>query len=173
MEEVMRRSAALLSLVLATTVVITGCATQPQAPRVFKMPNKAMAPTIEAGEIFVADVAAYSQGDPSRWDLVVFRPPHDPERVWAFRVVGLPGEKICFEDGDVVVDGEALDRPTELEDVHYDALAADGAGGMDRYHFEVPEGQYYVLGDNARRANDSRIWGSVPRDLIMGRIDDR
>jgi len=169
----MRSKAAMLSLALATTIVVTGCATQPLSPRVFKMPNRAMAPTFEAGEIFVADIAAYARGEPSRWDLVVFRPPHDTEIVWAFRVVGLPGEQICFEDGAVVVDGEPLDPPSGLEGVHYDALAADGAGGMDRYHYEVPEGQYYVLGDNTARANDSRVWGSVPRDLIMGRIADR
>jgi signal peptidase I len=172
----MRTKARLLPLALAATLLITGCASQLQAPsarilpRAFKMPNHAMAPTLASGEVFIADLAAYEETDPSRWDIVVFRPPHDTERIWAFRVVGLPGEKICFEDGYAVVDGERLVPPSEMSEVRYDALAADGAGGMESYHFEVPEDQYYVLGDNARRANDSRVWGSVPRELIMGRI---
>lgn len=169
----MHRKARLLPLALAATLIIAGCASGPKLPRVFTMPNRAMAPTIEAGEVFVADISAYMQGEPSRWDIVAFHPPHDPDRIWVFRVVGLPGESICFEDGHVVVDGERSDPPQELSEVRYDALAADGAGGMSSYHYEVPEGEYYVLGDNPTRANDSRVWGSVPRELIVGRIEAR
>lgn len=143
---------------------------------VFKMPNAAMEPTIKAGESFRVDLSAYETADPQRWDVVVFRPPQSEidrhnlkkSQRWLFRVVGLPGEPISFNNNELLIDGKSVDLPHHLENVSYSELAT---GAEDP--FIVPKNSYYLLGDNSAKANDSRNWGSVPRDAIVGKLEDR
>lgn len=123
------------------------------------------------GETIQADMSAYEAADPQRWDVVVFKAPESQDRTWVFRVVGMPGETISFSDGELLIDGKPADLPQRLAGITYDALAA-GAGALDD-PFVVPENGYYVLGDNSAKANDSRVWGEVNRDAILGKVGGR
>ena len=132
----------------------------------FKMPNAAMEPTLKTGEVFFVDMMAYKSADPQRWDVVVFQSPKNEATNWVFRVVGLPGETISFDDDGLLVDGRAVALPHGIADIEYSA-AVDGKESI-----VVQADSYFLLGDNPAKANDSRFWGTVSRDEIVGRVNE-
>jgi signal peptidase I len=95
---------------------------------------------------------------PMRGEVVVFRFPNDPQRDFIKRVVGLPGETVAIRDGVVSINGVALRESYLTAPGHSDF-------GPER----VPPEQYFVLGDNRANSSDSRVWGMVPRDNIVGK----
>ena len=95
---------------------------------------------------------------PQRGEVVVFRFPNDPRRDFIKRVVGLPGETVAIRDGAVTVNGVRLTEPY---------LTAPGHADFGPQ--AVPTGHYFVLGDNRSNSSDSRVWGMVPRDHIVGK----
>lgn len=98
-------------------------------------------------------------GEPRRGDVVVFRWPRDERQYFVKRVIGLPGDEIRIRGGEVRRNGEALDEPYVEQ--------PSGESIVERV---VPEGYYYVLGDNRAQSDDSRRWGSVPEENIIGRV---
>ena len=131
----------------------------------YSMPTSAMEPTIASGDSFYADMSAYDSADPERWDLVVFRSPQDETKTWVFRVVGLPGETISFDDEGLLINGKSADLPDKLEVSKYSGSEKSDVA------FVVPGQSYFVLGDNPAKANDSRYWGAVSGDAILGKVD--
>jgi signal peptidase I len=109
--------------------------------------------------------------DVRRGDIVVFKYPDEPERDFIKRVVGLPGETLELRNKKVFVNGQALDEPY----VHFLEPATDGQETTsfdvrERYGpVRVPEGQYFVMGDNRDNSQDSRYWGFLPRSYIKGK----
>jgi signal peptidase I len=108
--------------------------------------------------------------DVRRGDIVVFKYPDEPERDFIKRVIGLPGETLELRNKKVYVDGRPLDEPY----VHF--LEAAGEGEVtsfdvrERYGpVRVPDGQYFVMGDNRDNSQDSRYWGFLPRGHIKGK----
>ncbi len=106
-----------------------------------------------------------------RHDVVVFKYPDEPERDFIKRVVGLPGETLELRNKKVYVNGQPLDEPF----VHFLEPASMSAevtsfDVRERYGpVKVPEGQYFVMGDNRDNSQDSRYWGFLPRSYIKGR----
>lgn len=130
-------------------------------------------------------------GEPYRGDVVVFRYPVDPKVNFIKRLVGLPGDTITYRDKKLFVNGERVEatelgryssmevkcatprpdaeRLTEaLGPVSHDILVHEGSGSRNG-QWEVPDGHYFVMGDNRDRSNDSREWGFVPEENLMGR----
>ena len=101
---------------------------------------------------------AYTFRAPRRGDIVVFQFPGDTSRDFVKRVVGIPGDTVEIRDGVVFVNGESLHEP----------YVVNGDSGSERPTV-VPEESYYVLGDNRRASQDSRDWGTVPAENIIGR----
>ena len=120
--------------------------------------GNAMAPTLQDGE----RLAVTSIVEPlERGDIVVFRYPVDESKTFVKRIVGLPGDEIGVVDGRVTVNGRLLEEPY--------VLAANRSS--DRLGpYKVPDGQYFVVGDNRRNSSDSRHWGPVRRDLIVAKV---
>lgn len=129
--------------------------------------------------------------DPERGDVVVFRYPVDPKVNFIKRLVGLPGDTISYRDKRLYVNGEEVSvemqgrytsaevkcttpRPDAIRfsetlgDVRHDILIHEGSGSRDG-QWTVPEGHYFMMGDNRDRSNDSREWGFVPEENLMGR----
>jgi signal peptidase I len=113
---------------------------------------------------------------PQRWDLIVFRYPEDPSINYVERLVGLPGEEIAIEDGDVWVNGARVQKPNRISGIVY---AADPLSVTKAVWGPVKLGtdEYFVLGDFSLRSKDSRLWESgapghspyaVPESYIVG-----
>jgi signal peptidase I len=150
----------------------------------FKIPSGSMLDNLLVGDHIIVNKYVYGPGGPGhgflglrdveRGDIVVFRFPQDPTTDFVKRVVGLPGETITIRDKSVYVDGRKLPEPYTIyvDDVTYPAQPALPEPYRSRDQFgpvKVPRGQYFVMGDNRDRSNDSRFWGTVPRSMIKGR----
>ena len=127
------------------------------------VPSSSMEKTLMPGDRFLANRNAYGMGvEPERFDVIVFRYPDDESKIFVKRVIGLPGEKIEIVDGKVYVDGagEPLDDSFTPEPM-------EGSFGP----YQVPEGCFFVMGDNRNHSNDSRGWQNtfVSRDQILGK----
>ena len=116
-----------------------------------------MEPHIYDGDIFMVVKAAYWFESPARGNVIVFHYPLDPSREFVKRIIGLPGETIECKSGVVYVDSKPLEEPYVSS--HTNDFSA----------VTVPNGEYFVMGDNRQNSEDSRVWGCLPRDDIVGR----
>jgi len=150
----------------------------------FKIPSGSMIDNLLIGDHIVVNKFVYGPGNSggaaslfpfrevSRGDIVVFRYPSDLDVDYVKRVVGLPGDTIEIRDKVVFVDGKRLDEPYVI---HVDPLVIPDKPLLSmkvRDQFApivIPEGQYFMLGDNRDESRDSRYWGTVSRGLIKGR----
>jgi signal peptidase I len=96
---------------------------------------------------------------PNRGEVVVFHFPRDPSRDFVKRVIGIPGDTVQIKSGDVFVNDQKIDEPY---------LESKDASTMGQT--QLGEKEYFVLGDNRRHSNDSRNWGSVPEQNILGKV---
>jgi signal peptidase I len=165
------------TLLIVMTIVAAGSAFC--VHRILRQPNYklmhvgsslAMAPTITR-EILAVDMHAYRLVKPARWDVVVLHSQEQPTGDYVaeiLRVIGLPGETVSISDGKIVVDGYPVTQPQHLQSVRYSAGASDTQSELQPY--TVPEGHYYLLGDNPAKAKDSRTLGGIPEPEIRGRV---
>jgi len=129
----------------------------------YHVPSGAMKNTIHPGDFILAKAFAYSTKKPERRDVIVFIPPNYRDTFFVMRVVALGGEKVMIQNQLVYVDGELLQEPYVFLDGN---VRADG---KERFVYQVPPGEVFVLGDNRRNSNDSRYYGSVPEKDIVGK----
>ncbi|MEF2232084.1 MAG: signal peptidase I [Pseudodesulfovibrio sp.] len=149
----------------------------------FKIPSGSMLETLQIGDHllvskFSYDVrlpsdiwldttdgkVLYKAGDPERGDIVVFKFPEDEDKDFIKRVIGLPGETVEVRDKVVYIDGRPLDEPYVFH------TNADMMPVRDNFGpFVVPGGQYFMMGDNREGSYDSRWWGPVRREKIVGK----
>lgn len=103
---------------------------------------------------------SYWFSDPERGDIVIFEYPDDESKNYIKRIIGLPGETVEIVQGQVYVNGEALDEPYLLEEPH-------GSFGP----YQIPDGHYFMLGDNRNNSKDSRFWVNkyVSEEQILGK----
>ncbi len=139
----------------------------------FRIPTSSMEPTLHCAtpgdgcqgrlsDRVLACKACYWFSSPERGDIVVFRAPKDACGVggtFVKRLIGLPGETVSERDGAVFVDGRRLSEP----------YVPRAERDHDTGTWHVPAGHYFFLGDNRSMSCDSRVWGSVPRDSIIGK----
>ncbi|MFZ5832691.1 MAG: signal peptidase I, partial [Planctomycetota bacterium] len=104
-----------------------------------------------------------------RWDLVVFRYPVDPTTYYVKRVVGMPGERVEIREGGIWINGKWAALPRELAGLEY----TDGSQGGYRppefvTSWQLTDNEYIVLGDFSAKSSDSRLWGPVPTENMVG-----
>ncbi|HVW71667.1 MAG TPA: signal peptidase I [Candidatus Paceibacterota bacterium] len=129
----------------------------------FVVEGESMHPTFENSDYLIVDELTYHFEAPKRGDVIVFRYPGDPSVFYIKRIIGLPGESIAISRGTVTItktDGTklTLDEPY---------VTAEDASYVTETHLTA--GQYYVLGDNRPNSSDSRVWGPLPANDIVGR----
>lgn len=105
----------------------------------------------------------FGLGDVSRGDTVVFWYPQDVSKSYIKRVIGVPGDRIRIDSGQVYVNGVALNED------YVPADERDYVSWREGQEQTVPEGRYFVLGDHRNQSSDSRMWGYVPRENIYGK----
>lgn len=128
--------------------------------RAFTVDGPSMMPTLMDGERLLVDKLSYRFIEPRRGDIVVFRYPADPSQHFIKRIIGLPGDTVEIRGGQVFINGALLTEDYVLQ-------RAFGRFGPR----QVPEGTYFVLGDNRNNSEDSRDprVGFVPRSHVVGR----
>lgn len=163
----------------------------------FRIPSESMRPTLNVGDFIAVNKYAYGLrlpiintkvipvGEPQRGDVIVFRFPPDPSTNFIKRVVGLPGDEIRYEDKHLFVNGQEVSRELltnqvpqapemtlweeTLGEVHHPIYYNPERRSLDQAVITVPAGQYFVMGDNRDNSSDSRVWGFVPEQNIVGR----
>jgi len=182
----------------------------------FKIPTGSMVPTLLVGDFILVNKFTYGIrlplvnkkiigiGEPHRGDVMVFRFPDDPSIDYIKRVVGVPGDRIVYENKRLTVNGVLQPRKQvadylNRERIHYSAQFLETLGGVEHpillendapaavpftrpfpyrencnYNADgvactVPPGHYFVMGDNRDNSADSRVWGFVPDENIVGR----
>ena len=127
-----------------------------------RVPSESMEKTIMTGDRFFGNRLAYLFDDPERFDIVVFKCPDDESQLFVKRVIGLPGETVEIKDGKVYINGSE----TPLDD----SFTPETPTG-DYGPYVVPDGSYFMLGDNRNHSGDSRFWKQpyVEKEKIVGK----
>ncbi len=162
----------------------------------YQIPSESMVPTLLVGDFILVNKYTYGLrlpvfgtkildvDDPARGDVMVFVPPHDP-RYFIKRVIGVPGDRVVYENKALYINGERLQYELVGED---DALCNRGRvceytetidgkthsilkhRGRERTRsWEIPPGKYLMMGDNRDRSEDSRSWGLASEENIVGK----
>ena len=127
-----------------------------------QIPSGSMENTIMTGDRVFGNRLAYKFSDPKRFDIIIFNYPDDESQLFIKRIIGLPGETVEIHDGNIYINGS----DTPLEDVDIKE-PMEGSFGP----YTVPEGCYFVMGDNRNNSRDSRYWENtfVSEDEILGK----
>lgn len=161
----------------------------------FRIPSGSMIPTLVPGDFILVSKFAYGIrlpvihtkifdiGEPERGDVVVFRYPVDPSQDYIKRVVGLPGDVVRYVNKRLYVNGELMAqdvvgpwrpggppaevRREEFGDDYHQILIHQNSASRG-FVYQVPEGTYFMMGDNRDRSSDSRFWGPVPEENLVG-----
>jgi signal peptidase I len=124
------------------------------------IPSESMLPTLKIGDRLIVDKVLFHFNGINRGDLLVFEAPpaSNLDEVMIKRVIGLPGDTVEIKNGIVYINGQPLDEPYEMEKPKSDFKPVT-----------VPENSFFVMGDNRNNSYDSRFWGMVPGELIIGK----
>jgi signal peptidase I len=184
------KRSALFELVLVVAMAIgLALAVQAWAVKPYRIPSGSMEPTLDIGERILVNRAIYHFQDPQPGDIVVFHPPSGAtdggadqcavapgpnkpcpkatstpsDQTFIKRIVAGPGDTVAIRQGHPVVNG--------VEKRHEGYIRPCGAGADCNLTspITIPPGEYYMLGDNRGESDDSRYWGPVPRDWIIGK----
>lgn len=161
----------------------------------FQIPSSSMEPTLDVGDFILVNKFTYgirlpvirnkviAMNEPARGDVMVFFPPHD-KRYFIKRVVGLPGDVIEYRNKVLYINGEEQKQQpakTDSMDIQRRSLLKEELGDVSHftYHYDsrpvknfkvrVKEGYYFMMGDNRDNSSDSRVFGLVPEENIVGK----
>lgn len=130
----------------------------------FYVKGASMQPTFENHEYLLIDEFSYHFSKPERGEVVVFKYPRDPSEYFIKRVIGTPGDLVEINNGKVTVkNGDEI--VVEAEDYLPDNLNTGGS-----YSETIPEGHYFLMGDNRSASLDSRVFGPVAEKYLTGRV---
>jgi signal peptidase I len=132
----------------------------------FFVNGQSMEPNFEDGDYLIVDELSYRIRAPERGEVVVFNYPHDPSQRYIKRIIGLPGETIEIADGKVYILGNGGGEYNELNESSY--LPSIYTSGSMKV--TLGDAEYFVMGDNRVASSDSRRWGNLPRENIIGRV---
>lgn len=158
----------------------------------FRIPSGSMMPTLLQGDFIFVKKYSYGlrlpvletkiieTGEPKRGDVVVFRLPNDPSVNYIKRVIGIPGDTVTYEDHRLNINGQLVDleQSTDmssaapvfvehLDDRSHEILVTSPYSVNDNT-YTVPEGHYFVMGDNRNNSKDSRFIGAIPESHLVG-----
>lgn len=175
--------------VLAIVLVLRSFLVEP-----FQIPSGSMLPTLENGDFILVNKFSYGirlpvlnnkvieLGDPQRGDVIVFRFPEDTRINYIKRVVGVPGDLVRYENKVLYINGERIEEQLlqrnppfaiyqeNLADVSHRIVKTEVAPStLGQGEWVVPAGHYFVMGDNRDNSNDSRFWGFVPDENVVGK----
>lgn len=131
----------------------------------FIVSGASMDPTFKTGEYLIVDEISYRFKNPERGEVIIFKFPLLPKNYYIKRIIGLPGETVDIKSGKVTIINEK--NPDGFV-VNEDYVSPQNIK-EDSSEFTLGENEYFVMGDNRKESSDSRMWGAVDEDLIVGR----
>ena len=149
------------------------------AIQAFKIPTGSMRTTLLEGDRVLVNKLKYGPQIPwthirlpgygklARGDIIVFRYPEDPRRDFIKRLIALPGEIVEIREGHIYINGKMINDERIIPQYYYNR----GDYGAKDLSIKIPQGYYYVLGDNSANSEDSRIWGFVPEYNLVGKAE--
>jgi signal peptidase I len=130
------------------------------------IPSASMVPTLQLGDRLVVEKISYRLHPPERGDIAVFRVPpqlqqqgYQSDQAFIKRVIGVPGDRIAIQQGQLSVNGQRVSEPYVVETPKVE----------DLLEVTVPPQQLFMMGDNRNNSNDSRYWGFLPLDHVIGK----
>jgi signal peptidase I len=132
----------------------------------FLVKGDSMIPNFHNGDYLIVDELSYRFRSPERTDVIVLKFPYDPSQRFIKRIVGLPGEAVEIKDGKVVIYHTHSTEAFVLDEAGYlGALHTPGSVKV-----QLKEDEYFVLGDNREFSSDSRSWGPLGAQYIVGKM---
>ncbi len=126
--------------------------------------GNSMEPNLHNNEYILTDKISYRFSEPKRGDIIIFKAPNNPEVDYIKRIIGLPGERVKIQNGQVYINGKILNEP------YIKDLTNLSSGYMkEGEEIVVPEDEYLAFGDNRPHSSDSREFGPIPSKLIIGK----
>ncbi|NTW04724.1 MAG: signal peptidase I [Peptococcaceae bacterium] len=125
----------------------------------FYIPSGSMEPTLQINDEILVNKFGYRVWDLERGDIVVFKYPGDPSKDYVKRLIGLPGEKFELKNNKLYIDGQEISESYLPKDMRFNDFGPE----------TVPEKAYLMLGDNRNNSEDSRYWGFLPQENVIGK----
>jgi len=125
----------------------------------FWIPSRSMEPALLINDRIIVTRFSYWLQEPQRGDVVVFKYPLETKKDYVKRLIGLPGEKIQVIDNKLYINDKLIEEP----------YLPQGIKTSDFGPIEVPQDRYFMMGDNRNNSSDSRVWGFVLDDLLIGK----
>lgn len=129
----------------------------------FIVSGSSMIPTFLDGEYLIVDEISYILSNPKRDDVVVFKYPNDTKKFFIKRIIGLPNEIVDVDGNEITITNKEHPNGFKLDQSYIKNASEDAK------HFELNSNEYFVMGDNRPSSSDSRYWGAVPKNLLVGR----
>lgn len=126
--------------------------------------GNSMEPSFHNNEYILTDKISYRFKEPHRGDVVIFKAPRNPDVDYIKRIIGLPKDRLKIQKGYVYINGEILNEPYLTDKT----IALLGSSVQEGIEITIPEGYYFVMGDNRAHSSDSREFGPIPSNLIIG-----
>lgn len=136
----------------------------------YRVNSASMEDTLYAGDYIFVNKLAYEYGTPPQiGDIIVFKYPNNPTKDFIKRVVALPGQTVQVADKILYVDQQVAEIPVHSKNIDKRIIPGDLSYRDNFGPYQVPEGEYFVMGDNRDDSRDSRFWGCVPEDHVRGK----
>lgn len=148
-----------VAIVAAVLVVLRFFVAEPH-----RVSGRSMVPNFQDGDYIITNKLAKSMGTLQRGEVIILHNPRNPDQVFIKRIIGLPGERIKISKGKVHINSQVLDEPYLPSGLP----TPPGAFLEEGEEITVPDNQYFVIGDNRGGSSDSREWGTIKYDLIIG-----
>ncbi len=129
----------------------------------FFVQGSSMYPSFEDRDYLVVDQITYRFREPKRGEVVIFKYPKDPSQLYIKRIIGMPGESLEIKNGEIIIINNSGELILNEKYVSSDNLT------LGNIKAELGENEYFLLGDNRMFSSDSRRWGAVPRENIIGK----
>lgn len=132
----------------------------------FLVRGQSMEPNFENGDYLIVDEISYRFRDPQRGEVIVFKPPQSSSQRYIKRIIGLPGERVEIAEGKVII----FQKNSEVLILNESSYLPHNLQTPGNVSVTLAENEYFVLGDNRISSADSRRWGPLPRENIIGRV---
>jgi len=132
----------------------------------FIVNGASMDPTFATGQFLIVDRLTYRLNEPKRGDVIVFQYPNDRSKYFIKRIIGLPGESIDIKNGEITITKNiSSSTPFTLNEPYVENIHRS----QETIRIALGTTEYFVMGDNRLESSDSRVWGPLEKNFIIGR----